>query len=79
MSEVFPFTGDPVGGLIFAAIEHANFQWRSLGGIAREANLKLETVQDYINEHRELFDQSPLSPGGIPLYTVQRRWRKAAA
>ncbi len=73
------FIGDPIGGQIFAAIEHTNFQWRSLGGISREANLTLGTVQAYIEKNRELFDQSPLSPGGIPLYTIQRRWRKAAA
>ena len=70
---------DWTGQQIFAVIRDTDFQWRSPGGIARAADLPLETVQDYLDAHREWFDQSPLSPGGIPLYTVRRQLRKAAA
>ena len=70
---------DQTGQRIFAVIRDTDFQWRSPGGIARAAGLQLEDVQDYLDAHQEWFDRAPLSPGGIPLYTVQRRLRRAAA
>lgn len=62
---------DPVGSRILNAFSGPQGIWRSLGGIARDTGLPLDTVYSYFNQHSDLFMQSPLRPIGTPLYALE--------
>ncbi len=66
---------DPIGAQIVGAFRGPHSLWRTPGGIARYTGLSPATVQSYVQAHRDLFVQSSLTPGGIPLYGVRRDLR----
>lgn len=61
---------DPIGSCILRAFAGPQNMWRTPGGVARETGLSLDTVNSYLNQHANLFRQSPLTPNGTPLYTL---------
>lgn len=69
-----PFA-DPLGFQILEAFKGPRTSWRTPGGIARQTGLPLDTVQSYFQVHRDLFVQSPLAPGGMPLYSLRQDLR----
>ena len=44
---------------------------RTPSGIARETGLPVGLVTNVLEKNPELFRQSPISPGGMPLYALQ--------
>jgi len=69
-----PFA-DPLGFQILETFRGPRTSWRTAGGIARQTGLPLNTVQSYFQAHRDLFVQSPLAPGGMPLYSLRQDLR----
>ena len=59
---------DPIGVKIFDSFGPSHNEWRSLGGIERQSGLTYGQVASYIDQHSNLFEQAPISPGGMNLY-----------
>lgn len=47
--------------------------YRTVGGIARTADLTRETVRLVIHSHPELFDTASIRIGGQPVYALRER------
>ena len=64
---------DPVGTKVKLAFSGKQSKWRTVGGIAREAGLPQEKVQEYIRQKQQCFVTARVSPGGKRLYGVRLR------
>jgi hypothetical protein len=56
---------------ILEAFGNHGDEWRTVGGIARDSGLAHQVVQDYIRTYPHLFETSPISPGGMTLYSLR--------
>jgi hypothetical protein len=63
--------GDAIAQKILKAFASEQNSWRTAGGIARATGLTPEAVKSFIGEHHDLFTESEIAPGGIPLYRVK--------
>ena len=72
-----PFS-TPAGARVLAAFLHDTYRWRTLGGIAREADLPSGEVADFIESYRQCFVQSSVKPGGRALYGIKLELRQLA-
>jgi len=46
-------------------------RWRSVWGVARETQVPTDDVLQFVEQHRELFEQSPIAPSGIALFGLK--------
>ena len=77
MMQSDPFS-TPVGTRVLAAFLHDTYRWRTLGGIAREADLPSGEVANFIESYRQCFVQSRVKPGGRALYGITPELRQLA-
>jgi len=64
-------TLEPLGQQILAAFRPGHEDWRTAGGIARATGLSRESVESYVRGNPEVFEVSPLKPGGLCLYGLR--------
>lgn len=57
--------------MILRAFQGPRNRWRTAGGVARDLRLSHATVTRFIDQHPDLFEQSPISLGGIPIYGLR--------
>ena len=52
---------------------HKSRDWRSAWGIAKDTGLTQDMVQRFMKSHSDLFEVSPITPCGIPLYRLKSK------
>ena len=65
-----PFSSH-VGARVLVAFDGDASRWRTLGGIARKADLTIPDVADFIEKNQHCFIQSSVKPGGMALYGIR--------
>jgi len=63
---------EPVLDKVIGAFEGPG-DYRTIGGIARAAELTHETVRQIIRSHPELFETASVRIGGQPVYALRNR------
>ena len=55
------------------ALSNPKWDFRTVGGIARDTELSREQVERVLADHQDLFRQSHLTRNGAPLYTLREK------
>ena len=55
---------------VLRALSNPKWDFRTIGGIARDTKLSREQVEQVLADHQDLFRQSRLTHNGEPLYTL---------
>ncbi len=66
---------DEAGRKILSAFSGPQDDWRTPGGIARQAGILVEQVESYIREYSDMFMISNLTVSGSALYALRENWR----
>jgi len=56
-----------------SALSNPQWDFRTIGGIARDTKLSREQVERVLADHQDLFRQSHLTRNGAPLYTLREK------
>lgn len=65
--------------LIKKAFANKNYEWRTISGVAKEANVSTEEVKRYISSHgSEIVKSSSRNEVGESLYTLRESYRANA-
>jgi hypothetical protein len=55
------------------ALSNPQWDFRTIGGIARETELSHEQAERVLADHQDLFRQSHLTHNGAPLFTLREK------
>jgi hypothetical protein len=58
---------------VLRALSNPKWDFRTIGGIARDTELSREQVVHVLADHQDLFRQSHLTRNGEPLYTLREK------
>ena len=58
---------------ILEALSNPKWDFRTVGGIARDTELSREQVEHVLADRQDLFRQSHLTRNGVPLYTLRSK------
>ena|SRR5438270_1706759 len=58
---------------VLRALSNPQWDFRTIGGIARDSKLSREQVERVLADHQDLFRQSHLTRNGAPLYTLREK------
>jgi hypothetical protein len=58
---------------VLQAVSNPKWDFRTIGGIARDTELSREQVEHVLADRQDLFRQSHLTHNGEPLYTVREK------
>ncbi len=70
---------DPLGAKVNAAFRGNQGNWRTVGGIAREAKLPRERVQRYLKKNPQRYVTARISLGGKQLYGIRTESAKVSS
>jgi len=58
---------------VLHALSNPQWDFRTVGGIARDTELSHEQVERVLADHQDLFRQSHLTRNGAPLYALREK------
>jgi len=61
--------------LVLGALEKSEFKWRTARGIAKEANLPIHVVQEFLENSPAILRSKKPNKSGRPLYTTRERYK----
>ena len=66
-----------IKNLILGALERSNYKWRTARGIAKETDIPIQKVQQFLEESPAILRSKKPNSSGRPLFTTRDRFKKS--